>query len=349
MEEIVYKSGLTTIYGCDSLYKIENADGYFMFTDCDERILEALKNLMEGKRSLYYSPVTSCLYMNRENKFVCNIRQLIVAALMEGDFWSSLEIVKKGSVKMKNPADEKNFCRSNLEFTKAAEDNSLNTFWDDGEYFYIKHNPTGEIAKTDYLPPMNELIRKKRWFYSKKYRMMVATKEKNRFEFMRLYSFVAVYPSYNGSVDYEDHYDSCISMMSKNNMCVDHIDTDRSNCTSCNLVIVKREQNSAKSDITLKCNQSPFVCVAVSIGEKIGMAAGYDDGTTVVKANSVYTDFDDFIVALKDFYNNGRIRNMDGRIIELPESPKEQLKGVKNISNNSDNDLVLKKLLKEIA
>ena len=52
MEEIVYKSGLTTIYECDSFYKIENADGYFMFTDCDERILEALKNLTNVARIL---------------------------------------------------------------------------------------------------------------------------------------------------------------------------------------------------------------------------------------------------------------------------------------------------------
>lgn len=113
--------------------------------------------------------------------------------------------------------------------------------------------------------------------------------------------------------------------------------------------IVKRNQNSAKSDITLKCNKAPFMCVAVSSGEKIGMAAGYDDGTTVIKANSVYTDFDAFIAALKDFYNNGRIRNMEGEIITLPQSPKEQLKAVKNMSVNPCNEDVLKRLLKEIA
>lgn len=349
MEKLVYKSGLTTIYECDNLYKIENADGYYMFTDRDERILEALKNLMEGRRSLYYSPVTSCLYINKDNKFVCNIRQLVVAATMDGDFQSNLEAVKRSSVRVKNPVDERNFCRSNLEYAKAAEDNSLNTFWDDGEYFYIRHNPTGEIAKTDYLPPLNELIRQKRWFYSKKFRMMIATKEKNRFEFIRLHSFVAVYPAYDGSIDYEDYYNSCISIMAENDMCVDHIDTDRRNCTSSNLAIVKRNQNSAKRDITLKCNKAPFMCVAVSSGEKIGMAAGYDDGTTVIKANSVYTDFDAFIAALKDFYNNGRIRNMEGEIITLPQSPKEQLKAVKNMSVNPCNEDVLKRLLKEIA
>ena len=137
--------------------------------------------------------------------------------------------------------------------------------------------------------------------------------------------------------------------MSENDMCVDHIDTDRRNCTSSNLAIVKRNQNSAKSDITLKCNKAPFMCVAVSSGEKIGMAAGYDDGTTVIKANSVYTDFDAFIAALKDFYNNGRIRNMEGEIITLPKSPKEQLKDVENMPVNPHNEDVLKRLLKEIV
>lgn len=147
MEKLVYKSGLTTIYECDNLYKIENADGYYMFTDRDERILEALKNLMEGRRSLYYSPVTSCLYINKDNKFVCNIRQLVVAATMDGDFQANLEAVKRSSVRVKNPADERNFCRGNLEYAKAAEDNSLNTFWDDGEYFYIRHNQQGKLQK----------------------------------------------------------------------------------------------------------------------------------------------------------------------------------------------------------
>ena len=79
------------------------------------------------------------------------------------------------------------------------------------------------------------------------------------------------------------------------------------------------------------------------------MAAGYDDGTTVIKANSVYTDFDAFIASLKDFYNNGRIRNMDGEIITLPKNPKEQLKDVEDMPVNPHNEDVLKRLLKEIA
>ena len=56
MEKLVYKSGLTTIYECDNLYKIENADGYYMFTDRDERILEALKKSDGRKKIVILQP-----------------------------------------------------------------------------------------------------------------------------------------------------------------------------------------------------------------------------------------------------------------------------------------------------
>lgn len=349
MEEIIYKSGQTSVYECEHNYRIVNEDGYFAFIDKDDRILGALNRLMEGRRSLYYSPIMRCLYLNINNKFVCNLRQLVVASTMDGDFFENLENVKRGCVKMKNPQDDRNFCRDNLEYTKTSSDNTINTFWDDGEYFYIRHNPTGMVVKTDYLPPLNDLIKNKRWFYSKKFEMMVATKEKNCHKFIRLYSFIAAYSSYNGKIDYEDHYDSWLGIMAENDMCVDHIDTDRNNCTSTNLAIVKRNQNIKKGNMTLKCNQAPFICAAVVLDDKISMAAGYNDGSTQIQACSSYTDFDDFITSLKEFYNSGIIKNENGTEIKLPQIPKEYLKGKKDFSDLSDNEEILKKLLEEMV
>ncbi len=328
----IYKSCNTVVYECDNYYMIKNEhNNYAVVTDKNKKILEALSLVLGGKRSLQFNPNTNYFYIvlydkeNRKYKFFCNLRQLIVAATLEGDFYDNLKDVKKGQIKLKNVNKSDNYCFDNLEYSRAFEDSSINTFWDDGEYFYIKHNSSGFVVKTDLCEPLNNLIKRKRWYLNdaNNYKKLVAIKEENHLETMALHRYIAFYRYYNEAKSYESWYEIYGRLLEKLKVCVDHIDNDLSNCTSSNLEIIKKGQNAEKGTLVLKCNKTPFKCNAFLEEDFIHLKMGYSDKDIDISVKSIYDNPADFINALKDFYCNGIVESgWHGRIL-LPQTPKE--------------------------
>lgn len=330
MEKVIYMSGVNTFYELDDGYKLVNQKGNFAILDKNIKLLLKIAELLQGERSFYFNDKTRMFYLNiyedGVGKFYCSLRQLVVAISMDGDFEENLNMVKNNTVLLVNDAEYWNLKRSNLEFTGA--DNNINTFFDDGKYFYVRHIKTGYTVRTDLDHNLNELLKQYRWGYSEGCKTLGAFLNNNQSNFIPIHRFVRIYyDRYNDDMDI-DLWNNVMKRVSKKaELNVDHLDSDRSNCCQENLTWMKFRDNTRKGNLTKKLNQKPFRCEIKASEYGLRMEAGYNANNMNLKITTNYKYVPDFVDAVREFWDHGILHDDAGREYKLPEIPKNYYKG----------------------
>lgn len=327
MEKVIYSSGVNTIYELADAYKLVNQKGNFAILDKDEKILSKIVQLLHGERSFYYNENSKMFYLNIfENgigKFYCSLRQLVITVAMDGDFEKNLETVRNKTILLVNETEHWNLKRENLEYT--AADNNINTFYDDGKYFYIRHNKTGYTVRTDLDKEFNEFLRKYRWAYSVGCKTLGTFFGKNQRNYISIHQLVRIYfdSDEENMEDLESWTKILRQAMKKVRINVDHLDSDKNNCCQDNLTWIKSKDNIKKSNLTKKLNQNPFKCKVKVSENAIHMSAGYAVDNFNIEVTMIYESVSDFVEGIKNFWYDGILCDVNGMKISLPVIPKE--------------------------
>lgn len=332
MEKIVYRSGVNTFYELDNAYKLVDRKGKFAILDKDEKLLMKIIELLQGERSFYFNEGNGAFYLNiYENgrgKYYCSLRQLVVAFNMDGDFEQNLNTVKNNTVLLVNDKEDWNLKRSNLEFT--GIDNNVNTFYSDGKNFFIRHNKTGYVVKTDSDKDLNELIRQYRWSYSEGCKTLGTFLSERKNQFISIHRFVREYfDRCNDNMDMESWNRVMKNLSHKAEINVDHLDSDKTNSCKNNLVWMKACDNIRKGNLTKKLNQDPFHCKVLATKYGIRMEAGYVADGNYFKVISNYENPADFVEALRQFWKCGVLCDDAGKEYKLPNIPYDYFREVK--------------------
>lgn len=339
MEKVIYTSGVNIFYELDDGYKLVNQKGNFAILDKNIKLLLKIVELLQGERSFYFNEKTKMFYLNifedGTGKFYCSLRQLVVAVDMDGDFEENLKLVKNNTVLLINDEEYWNLRRNNLEFTGA--DNNRNTFFDDGKYFYVRHNKTGYTVRTDLDPNLNELLKQYRWGYSEGCKTLGAFLNNNQSNFIPIHRFVRIYyDRYNNNLDMDSWNNVMKQVSKKTEINVDHLDTDKSNCCQENLIWMKFRDNARKSNLTKKLNRKPFRCKIKAYEDSLCMEAGYNADNMNLKIITNYEYVPDFVDAVREFWEHGILHDDAGREYKLPEIPKSYFNEMKQEETEDD-------------
>ena len=336
--EKVYESGTNEFFELDDGYMIKNQNGDYAVFDKDIRILNKIKELLNGERSFYYNIPQKKFYFNKWSdkmfRFYCSLRQLIIAITMPGDFEKNLEEVKKYTVLLVNSDEWWNLRRTNLDYT--GVDTKINTFYSDDEYFYIRHNESGFTVYTDIDKELNDLLKCYRWNYSENDRRLGTFL--NDTEFVSIYRFIKIFYDKRNTQDgnIENWIKTMKRVATKMDWSIDHLDSNRENCCKNNLTWIDRRDNSRKSNLTRKLNRKPFVCVPEICDHQIKMKAGYHAENCNIEFVTSYSEMDDFLNAINDFWQKGILHDAAGNKYYLPYVPKKYFKEQKEKGEDSD-------------
>lgn len=324
MEKIIYKSGNNEIIEKKEFFEFRDRNGNRAIFDKEHKIVDQIKKMLQGRRSFSYNKKENIFYYNSyincKVKYYCNLRQLIIASLMEGDFDKNLKIVKGYAIYLVDSEKYWDLRSSNLDYT--GENGKVNIFYSTNQYFIVKHQESGFMVKTDINEELNEALKCYRWHYDPKYNRLVTFLGGYGNELVSIHQFIKFFydmPDKNTNVDM---WILAMKRVGKRlQLSVDHLDSDRTNCCSANLVLMTRGENSRKSNLTKKLNTRPFICIPRLMYGNIDMKAGYhQDGKTILILRN-FDSTEEFVQALVDFWKKGIIRDNTGIVYHLPQIP----------------------------